>query len=217
MRLVEVPKEWSSSLRIVADVTSGDIAHYLTDGERHDLARLKVEGRRLERAASRIAGKVLAGDVFHVADPSEIEFTKNQDRPLALFRGTPAPFSVSFTHSHGIGAAASAETSVGVDIERFREIRAGMTRFFLTPDELMAANELEIPHPLLHFWSAKEAAFKVSEQFHTLLRIPLEVVDTSTSGLTFVVRDLSWVIETRVIENGFVAALARRDPARQGP
>ncbi len=196
-------------MRIVTDVAIDDVTRYLTRAESEDLDRLKLPARRLERAASRIAGKLLIAETYDVENPDEVEFTKNQDRPHAMLRGISAPFSVSFTHSHGIGAAAAGDNAVGVDVEMFREIRREMTRFFLSAEELASAMELEIEHPLLHYWSAKEAAFKMSDRFPTLLRVPLEIVSVRSSGLTFEIEGLPSIVETDVIGSNLVAALAR--------
>lgn len=208
MRIVEVPGDWVSSLRIVADVTSEDVDRYLTLRERADLELLRVPLRRLERAASRIAGKILLDQARGITTPSDIEFLKQGDRPTTTICGGPAPFSVSFTHSVGFGAAAAGDTPVGVDLERFREIRREMTRFFLSPGELASADAVRIEHPLLHFWSAKEAVFKMTGAFPTLLGIPLEVVGAGASGVAFRVAETGARVETRVIETSFIVALA---------
>jgi len=210
MRILNVQGGWPGSVLIVSDIGHDDIDRYLTEMEKSDLERLRVPARRIERAASRIAGKVLVQERYGLAEPGELEFTKEQDRPLALLRGASAPFQVSFTHSDGVGGAAIGETPVGVDIERFREIRLEMTRFYLSPDELVAARDLEVQHPLLHYWSAKEAVFKLSGRFATLLKIPLRLVDSGASGLTFDVSGTEWKVDTKVIAGSFVLAFAHQ-------
>jgi len=209
MRIIEVPPGWETWLRIVADVTPRDIDRHLSGEERADVDRLRVEERRLERAASRIAGKLLLTDVMRLDDPRTVEFAKVEDRPFVRLGGSNVSMSVSFTHSHGLGGAAAADTPVGVDLEKRREIRPEMTRFFLSSDELSSARDLELRDPLLHFWSAKEAAFKLSPAFPTLLRVPLELTDVLASGLTFRVAGSGTLVETRVLENDFIVALAR--------
>jgi len=209
MRIVEVPSDWSSWLRIVADVTPDDLQGHLTTSERADVERLRAPERRLERAASRIAGKILLTETMSLGDAREVEFAKDEDRPFARLRGSAVPLSVSFTHSHGLGAAAVAESPVGIDLERFRDIRPQMTRFFLSPSEFSAAESLDLPWSLLHFWSAKEAAFKMSRTYPTLLKTPLHVTAITSSGLTFEVSGTGAEVETRVVETEFVVALAR--------
>jgi putative transcriptional regulator len=208
MRIVEVPEAWRTRVRIVAGVAAEELERFLTPRERDDLEELKVPARRLERAASRIAGKMVADEVFGIRNPTQVEFVKDGDRPVALLRGEPAPFSVSFTHSHGLGAAALGEAPVGVDLEKFRPIRPEMTRFFLSDAELAVAAGIDLPHPLLHYWAAKEAAFKADGRFPTLLKVPLELVRAGLSGLTLGIAGTSFLVETTILDGEFVAALA---------
>lgn len=208
MRIVEVPEAWRTRVRIVAEVTAGEVSRYLTPRERDDLDRLKVAARRLERASSRIAGKILADEVFGIRNPHQVEFVKDEDRPVALLRGGAAPFSVSFTHSHGLGAAVLGEVPVGIDLEKFRSIRPEMTRFFLSDAELAIAAGIDVPHPLLHLWAAKEAAFKADGRFPTLLKVPLDLVGTGMSGLTLGIAGTPFLVETTILDGEFVAALA---------
>lgn len=209
MRIIEPPPGWHSWLRIVGDVTAADLETHLTAAEKDDVGHLKVQERRAERAASRIAGKILLTEVLEGTNPFDVEFAKERDRPLAKLHGSAITLSVSFTHSHGLGAAAAAEVPVGVDLERFREIRPEMTRFFLTEAELAAAEAIDIPQRLLHFWSAKEAAFKMREVYPTLLKTPLRIRNVTSSGLTFQIADSGDTVETSVIEREFIVALAR--------
>jgi len=209
MRIIDVPPDWRSWLRIVTDVTPGDIERHLREEERADVDRLKVEGRRLERAASRIAGKLLLADVMRLDDPQTIEFAKEEDRPFVRLAGAQASISVSFTHSHGLGGAAVGDRPVGVDLEKRRDIRPEMTRFFLTAGELSSAESLNLRDALLHYWSAKEAAFKLAVLFPTLLKVPLELTEAFPSGLTFRVTGSETIVQTRVLENDFIVALAR--------
>jgi 4'-phosphopantetheinyl transferase EntD len=209
MRIIEPPSGWHSWLRIVGDVTPDDLERYLTPAEKADVGRLKVPERRSERTASRIAGKILLTDLIDDASPDDVEFAKENDRPFAKLRGSAITVSVSFTHSHGLGAAAAAELPIGIDLEKVREIRPQTTRFFLTETELAAAQSIDVPHRLLHFWSAKEAAFKMRAVYPTLLRTPLRVLQATSSGLTFRIGDSEDIVETSVIEAGFILGLAR--------
>lgn len=206
MRVIDVPSEWRERIRIVTDVTDEDLERHLAASERADLGSLRVRERQLERGASRIAGRLLLSETMNLASASEIEFAKEEDRPFARVRDSRV--FVSFSHSSGVGAAAAGSSPVGIDLETFREIRPEMTRFFLTAAERSEAERIDAPRALLHFWSAKEAAFKQTGSFPTLLKVPLRLERVASSGLTFEVIGTSAIVETRLVGDRFLLALA---------
>jgi phosphopantetheinyl transferase len=97
---------------------------------------------------------------------------------------------VSYSHRGPYGAAAVGEAPVGIDVELAREIRPDSARFFLTEDETADARRCAIDRPLLHFWCAKEAAWKqhvgrVLNPSPTLKHVPLRLLEESARGLLF--------------------------------
>ena len=93
---------------------------------------------------------------------------------------------VSYSHSGAYGAAAVDETPVGIDVEVVREIRTESARFFLSDAEVADAAGCSIDRALLHFWCAKEAAWKQrGGTLPTLKRVPLRLLRESGEGLLF--------------------------------
>ena len=93
---------------------------------------------------------------------------------------------VSFSHSGEYGAAAIDVQPVGIDIEMIREISENAAHLFLTDAEIEWMQRCQIGHRMLHFWSAKEAAWKQrGGSVATLRRVPLTLESESDSGLRF--------------------------------
>jgi phosphopantetheinyl transferase (holo-ACP synthase) len=98
--------------------------------------------------------------------------------------------SVSYSHRGPYGAAAVGEAPVGIDVEIARDIRPDSARFFLTDDEAADARRCSIDRALLHFWCAKEAAWKqnvgrVLNPSPTLKGVPLGLLSETANGLLF--------------------------------
>jgi phosphopantetheinyl transferase len=207
VRFVELPGSWSAIVRLVADAGGGEIAELLDAGELDELAVSRVAERRRERAASRAAAKSLALERGIVDRASRIRFTKEDARPIVMIDDVAVALHVSFSHTAGIGAAALDEAAVGLDLEREREIDPRATKFFLRDDELAAARSCAVGNALLHWWCAKEAAFKLAAGYPTLLRVPLGIERETESGL--VLRGPGGArVETTRLTGGLVAALA---------
>ena len=111
---------------------------------------------------------------------------------------------VSYSHRGPYGAAAVGEAPVGIDVEIARDIRPDSARFFLTDNETADVRRCAIDRALLHFWCAKEAAWKqhvgrVLNPSPTLKGVRLRLVSESGSGLLF---DL---VETIAVGDAIVA------------
>ncbi len=206
MRPIEVPPDWSRLVRIVAEVTADDLAAWFTRDERAELSRIQRERSRAERAASRIAAKSLALEHLPGRDPHSVSFDKREAKPHVFIADTPAALSLSFSHTRGVGAAALGTAPVGLDLEYVRPIDPRSTKFFLTPRELETASHCLIEHHLLHFWCAKEAAFKLQSSQPTLLKVSMKLISESGEGLRFEFAEGS--VETRCLGGGLLAALA---------
>ena len=93
---------------------------------------------------------------------------------------------VSYSHSGPYGAAAVAATPVGIDVELLRAIRPQAAHLFLSRQEEAAAQACAIEQALLHFWCAKEAAWKQrGGATPTLKRVPLRLLREHARGLVF--------------------------------
>jgi len=171
-----LPEAWRSRACVVYDISTPET--WFAPAELAIVAAFKSEKRRHERMLSRIAEKTLRK------------------------RGAQGEY-VSFSHSGGYGAAAIGEHPIGVDVEVIREIAPRAAHLFLSAGEEAEAQRCTIANALLHFWSAKEAAWKqLGGALPTLKRVPLRLLDAADFGLTFD------VVETRRID-GVIVALTR--------
>src|SRR5438270_11211117 len=173
MRIVPLPEVWTLRACVLAEVAN---PRAWFDAEELAIAdgfpRAK---RRDEWMLSRIAEKELRR------------------------RGTHGTH-VSYSHRGAYGAAAVGETPVGIDVEIARDIRPDSARFFLTDDEAAEARRCGIDRALLHFWCAKEAAWKQrGGALPTPKRVPIRLLAARAGGLLFD------VVETVAVDDVIVA------------
>ncbi len=93
---------------------------------------------------------------------------------------------VSFSHSGRYGAAAVDARPIGIDVEMLRDISEAAARHFLNDDEIAAMHRCTIAHRMLHFWSAKEAAWKQrGGSVQTLKKLRVNFESEAATGLRF--------------------------------
>jgi hypothetical protein len=161
MRPVALPESWRGRALVVTDVSEPE--RWFAAGE---VPPFRLEKQRNAWMLSRIAG---------------LELTRMAGLPPSLVRSA----ALSFSHSGAYGAAAIGE-GAGIDIEVQRVIRRGAAHLFLTDEELAAADRCAIDDALLHFWCAKEAAWKgEGGAILTLKRVPLRLLGETKRGLRF--------------------------------
>lgn len=195
MRSVDLPEAWRSRALVLADVDAG---RWLTADELAEARSFTLEKRQREWSASRAAAKLFAVELGLAREPREIRV----ERPQLVVDGSPGPF-VSLSHSTPYVAVALGGSPVGVDVQVVRTIAARAGHLFLQPHEEEMAASLSMTHALLHFWCAKEAAWKREwPRYETLRQLPLRIVDVHSRGVTF---DL---VETVRVED-IVVALTR--------
>jgi phosphopantetheinyl transferase (holo-ACP synthase) len=159
MRIVPLPEAWSLRACVLAEVENPRA--WFSAEELAVVDAFAREKRREEWMHSRIAEKELRA------------------------RGARGEH-VSYSHRGPYGAAAVGEEPIGIDVEIARDIRPDSARFFLTADEAADAERCAIPHALLHFWCAKEAAWKQrGGALPTLKRVPLRLLGETDRGLLF--------------------------------
>lgn len=152
-----------------------------TDEELAVANAFKLAKRRDEWLLSRAAAKQLALDEGLASDPRRITVA----RPQLLIDGVPTGWYVSLSHSHPYAGAAIDRQPLGFDIQVVREIDERSSHLFLTDEETDQMHRCTISHRLLHFWCAKEAAFKRDEATTTMKQTPIQLVEERTDGLTF--------------------------------
>lgn len=156
---------------------------FFTAGELAAAQAFKLQKRREEWLLARYAAKQLAIQLGLVAEPQDCEV----GRPGLILRGNAAePWFVSISHSAPYAAAALAREPVGIDIQVVRELTESSSHLFMTDDEAEAMRRCSLPHRVLHFWCAKEAAWKQrSTEFATMRQVPLQLLDEREDGLLF--------------------------------
>jgi 4'-phosphopantetheinyl transferase EntD len=166
-------------------------------------AALHPEKRRREWLASRFLAKELASELGLGA----CTIASAGTRPPLLAGGSECQEQLSLSHSGRYAAAAIAAEPVGIDIQVPREVNPRVTHFFLTAEEETALKRCTIEHALLHFWCAKEAAWKAaSEVYPTLKQTPLRMTEVSADGVVF--EGAGVRVETARLVEDLVGALA---------
>lgn len=128
-------------------------------------------------------------------DGSELAIANGFERPkrrrewmlsrVALKMLGPAAYS-SLSHSGDYAAAAIGNVPVGVDVQVIRPLSERAAHLFLADDEREAMERCSIADRILHFFCAKEAAWKArGGEVPTLKQIPLKLKEETASGLLF--------------------------------
>lgn len=163
--MIELELPWRDRAIAIRDVA--DVESWLRDDELAIARAFPREKRRTEWMLARAAAKMLARRRGH----GDIDVV----RPL-----------VSVSHSGPWAAAAIDTEPVGVDIEVVRDVSERAARHFLTEEQIAQMESCTIPHRLLHFWCAKEAAWKrLCGSIPFLKGVPLTLLSESANALRF--------------------------------
>lgn len=178
MDRVALPDAWRGRAIVISSADAADA--WFSDGELAYASTLRTAKRLLEWKQSRIAAKQLAIDRGLCASPGDCIV----DRPLV--RVPNATRYVSISHSGPYAGAAIDGEPIGIDVERVRELRPNAAHLFLTESEEAAMQSVRIAYRLIHFWAAKEAAWKkIGGVIETLKRVPLKLEAETATGLRF--------------------------------
>jgi phosphopantetheinyl transferase len=176
-----------------------------TDDELATADEFKLPKRRDEWLLSRAAAKQLSVQRGIAADPRRVSVA----RPFIA----NTRWYVSLSHSMPYAAAAIDCNPVGIDIQVVREIPEWSTHLFLSREEDEAMRRCTIPHRVLHFWCAKEAAFKQrSDEFKTMKQCPVTLVRECESGVSFDVVETVAIGEVIVAVTRNLPSLSRPAP-----
>jgi phosphopantetheinyl transferase len=177
-------------------VPQADEGSWFTQAELAIADSFKLPSRREEWLHVRVAAKQLAMNLGLTSDPHAIAI----DRPFVIIDGACSEWRVSLSHSHPYAGAAIAREPIGIDVQLVRELDERAAHLFLTPREIGQLQRCTLPHRILHFWCAKEAAWKQrSDEFLTLRQVPLELLDERAGALSFE------AVETVAIDDLIVA------------
>lgn len=178
MNRVPLPESWRGRAIVISGADPSD--GWFTGDELAAAASFRLQKRVDEWKLSRMAAKQLAIDLHLCKSPRDCVVA----RPW--LRAPGATRHVSISHSGPYAAAAIDADPVGIDIEVVRELKESAAHLFLTDAEAAQMRDCRIAHRLLHFWAAKEAAWKKrGGEVETLKRMPLKLEAETTTGLRF--------------------------------
>lgn len=167
-----------------------------TPAELARAAELTLQKRRDEWLLSRAAAKTLAVQLGLADDERSVTI----DRPRLLVDGRDTGWQVSLSHSPPYAAAAIARDPIGIDVQVIRDLDPRAAHLFLTSEEERTMQRCTSAHRMLHFWCAKEAAFKQrSDEFTTMRQLHIELREEREAGLLFD------VVETVAVDDVIVA------------
>lgn len=201
MKIVPLPPTWQDRALVLqwelADLAG--LSSYFNPAELAAAAAHRLEKRRTEWMLGRIAAKILASQRGMATDPRRVVV----ERPHLVIDGTASGTFVSLTHSAPFAAAAVGPAPIGIDVQSVRDVAESAAHLFLSDDETNDMERCGIRDRLLHFWCAKEAAWKqLLGEVTTLKRVPLRLEAETESGLRFD------SVETFAAD-GMIAALTR--------
>jgi phosphopantetheinyl transferase len=174
MNVIEIPEQWRNRAIVVAETAIP--LGWFSEEELRTAEGFRLAKRREEFLLSRAAAKQLAVDLGAGADIAQIRIEQRRIGPLHL----------SLSHSAPYAAAAIADAPIGIDIQVVRPIRESAAHLFLSDDESAAMRECLVPDRLIHFWCAKEAAWKrAGGEVETLKRVPVRLEGETPRSLHF--------------------------------
>jgi len=179
MKTIDTP--WNDRALVMRH--EGDaVIPVFTETELATASSFKLESRREEWLLSRIAAKQLAMQLGLIDDPRAIVI----ERPFLVVDGMRSDWRVSLSHSAPYAGAAIAREPIGIDVQTIRDLDERAAHLFLSDEETQQMLGCTLPHRILHFWCAKEAAWKQrSGELATLKQVPLALVEERASGLLF--------------------------------
>ena len=166
MNAIELPESWREHAIVTRDTAIA--RDWFTDEELAEADAFRLPKRREEWMHARMAAKQLAMNRGLATHPRDVHVTR------ALF---------SLSHSHPYAAAAIGR---GIDVQVIRAISESAAHLFLSDEEADAMRACDVEQRLLHFWCAKEAAWKAQRgEIPTLKQAPLTLIDVQRDALRF--------------------------------
>ena len=170
MNRLPLPDSWRRRAIVVSELEIP--LDWFTTEELEQAESFARRKRRAEWLLSRAAAKELAVHLGRVATHADCRVSDLSN--------------LSLSHSSPYAAAAMDVAPVGIDVQVVRPLDPRIAHFYLTEAETEAALRSPVADPLIHFWSAKEAAWKqLGGRVETLKRVPLLLLEASEDGLVF--------------------------------
>lgn len=178
--MIRLPLPWPNAI-VIRDVQN--LESWFGDEELAIVNAFEREKRRREWMLARVALKILlqSSDRVRAGEGG----SKRRVRGEQSGARNREQFT-SLSHSGPYAAAAIGDQPVGVDVQVVKELSERAAHLFLSPDEEAAMRSCTIEHRLIHFFSAKEAAWKaLGGATPTLQRVPLQLLGQTKTGLEF--------------------------------
>ena len=170
MNTLPLPESWRRRAIVVTEVEIP--LEWFSIDELEQAESFVRRKRRAEWLLSRAAAKELAVHLGRVTSHADCEVSKLPH--------------LSLSHSSPYAAAAIDVAPVGIDVQVIRTLDPRIAHFYLTEAETDVALRSSVADPLIHFWSAKEAAWKrLGGTVETLKRVPLQLAHETEDGLVF--------------------------------
>lgn len=181
MKVLDTP--WRDRALVIRGLAEDlDPREWFTEAELAQTERFRLQKRRDEWLVSRTALKKFAVDRKLCNDPRLCAF----DRPRVVIDGVSTNWFASVSHSGGFVGAALSHEPVGIDVQVVRDVPEAAAHLFLTETEIAQMERCTLENRLIHFWCAKEAAWKQrSNEFLTLRQVPLSLLEMRGDGLLF--------------------------------
>lgn len=177
MKTIDTP--WNDRVLVMRDAHE-ELA--FTPQELSIANAFRLPARRNEWLLSRIVAKQLAMQLGISDDPRRIRV----ERPFLIVDDAASDWRVSLSHSAPYAGAMIARAPIGLDVQVVRELDERAAHLFLSPEETEQMLGCTLPWRILHFWCAKEAAWKQrSDEFVTMRQVPLALVEERASSLLF--------------------------------
>ena len=174
MTAIQLPSEWRLRALVLRETTI--VLDWFDGEELAEANGMKQPKRRAEWLLSRAAAKMLAVERGLAAAPAHCRVAGRRI----------GSSYISLSHSAPYAAAAIDGEPIGIDVEVVRPLNERGAHLFLTDEETAAMQRLTIEDRMIHFWAAKEAAWKkLGGSAETLKRVPLTLTGESRHGVTF--------------------------------
>jgi phosphopantetheinyl transferase len=178
----ELTTPWSERILVLQREGGEELEAFFSPAELVKAAGFRLQKRRDEWLLGRLAAKRLAARHEPRVDPRDVTVR----RGLLTIAGEVTDWRVSLSHSGDYAGAIIAREPVGLDVQVVRSVPERMTHLFLTEKETQMMLGCRLSERVLHFWCAKEAAWKQrSAEFATLKQLPLTLLEASDDALRF--------------------------------
>lgn len=173
-----LPTPWSDRALVITGAVDDAV---FSETELATANAFKLAKRREEWLLSRAAAKQLALQLGIAGNPRSVSV----DRPHLIIDGQRTEWYVSISHTAHHAGAAIARDPVGIDVQFVRTIAEWSSHLFLSDGETAEMHRCGVSDRVLHFWCAKEAAFKKSGTHATMKQLPLRLLEERELGLVF--------------------------------